>query len=176
MVIALAFVDQECHTILSDSRQAVRNYAKGRIAANGGRHSDPTGRPRREDSNQVVPGARRRSVGENANRNETAHARARGLTDRAEGNGRPLWFSAEDRMTKAFRPARRLLSPPCKGLSRSQAVLFRQLQTTMLPSAALLHRMYPKSHPDDKCRALRRETATFEQMLWDCSKHPSEAN
>nr|XP_050052353.2 uncharacterized protein LOC126548244 isoform X1 [Dermacentor andersoni] len=44
----------------------------------------------------------------------------------------------------------------------------RQLQTRTLPSPVLLHRMYPES--------CCRETATFEHILWDCSKHPSEAN
>ncbi|XP_077540997.1 uncharacterized protein LOC144153218 [Haemaphysalis longicornis] len=182
IAIALAIVDQECHTILTDSRQAVRNYAKGRIASTAAgilsRQADRDKRIRIK----WFPAHAGAASEKNANHNETAHARARGLTDRAQGDGLPLWFSAKDRMTsyneltKAFRLARRLLPPPCKGLSRSQAVLFRQLQTRTLPSPALLHRMYPESHPDDKCRVCRRETATFEHMLWDCSKHPSEAN
>lgn len=182
VAIALAIADRDCHTVLCDSRQAVRNYAKSMISKEAVRILQST----KNDggSKQVrikwFPAHAGEASDRNANHNETAHAEARALTDRASTDW-PLWFSTKDRMTdyneitKAFRLARRTLPPPCSGLSREQAVLFRQLQTGSLPSPLLMHRMYPEAHPTDKCRVCRRETAGFAHMLWDCIKYPEES-
>lgn len=170
IAIALTIADRDCQTVLSDSRQAVRNFSKGRIAPAAVRILQEA-KGNKKVRIKWFPAHASEASERNANRNETAHARARALTDRAHG-GRPLWFSTRDGMTNCneittvSRLNRRLLPRPCTGLSRSQAVVFRKLQTGTLPSPALLHRMYPESHPNDNwCKTCRRETATFARML-----------
>ncbi|XP_077558179.1 uncharacterized protein LOC144173794, partial [Haemaphysalis longicornis] len=111
----------------------------------------------------------------NDNHNERAHAEARALTDRTSA-GLPTWFNTKDRMTeyseitKAFHLAHRTLPPPCPGLSREQAVLFRQLQTGSLPIPSLMHPMCPEMHPTDMCKVCRGMTASFTHILWNCTK------
>lgn len=99
IAIALAIVTRECHMILSDSRQAVRNYAKGRIAPTSARVLLRQAYRDKRTRIKWFPEHAGQASEKHANRNETAHARARGLTDRAQGNGCPLCFSAKDRMT-----------------------------------------------------------------------------
>lgn len=181
IAIALAIVDPGCRTVLSDSRQAVKNYARGRISPAAARILHQKTESDRCVRIKWFPAHAGKVSENNDNRNETAHSRARELTDRAVGACERLWFSTRDRMTsfheitKAYRMARRTLPPPCKGLSREQAVIYRQLQTRTIPSPALKHKMYPEAHPDDKCRVCRKEVATLEHIVWDCINFPTES-
>lgn len=181
MAIALALADQGCTTVLSDSRQAVRNYAKGEISPKAARILERADLHNRKHITWFP--AHEGKVSEtNENRNESAHVAARALSLRA-GNEQAtqLWFSTKDRLvnyqeiTKAYRLARRTLPPPSDKLDRAQAVIFRQLQTGTLLTPLLLHRQYPDAYPDSKCRVCRRETATLTHMLWNCNEHPEEA-
>lgn len=183
IAVALALTDPACKTVLCDSRQAIRNFAKGRISPRAARilrtrqvHPEPGAQTRL----QWFPAHMGEVSEKHRNGNETAHARARELTNRA-GDGRPL-FSTKDRMTsyneitKAFRLARRIFPPPSDKLDRAQAVAFRQLQTRTYPNPAHYHRMYPELYRTNTCKICRKEVATLAHMLWDCTKDPRGAN
>ncbi|KAG0412900.1 hypothetical protein HPB47_009963 [Ixodes persulcatus] len=166
VAIALAIADADCHTVLSDSRQAVRNFSKSQICREAERVLRAVNLQDRKVRIKWFPAHAGDASERNDNHNETAHAAARALTNRAPATDRPTWFEAKDRMTdynditKAYRLARRTLPPPHPRLSRAEAVLLRQLQTGSLPSLGLMHRM---------------ETADHTHILWDCIKHPEEA-
>ncbi|XP_077564790.1 uncharacterized protein LOC144180295 [Haemaphysalis longicornis] len=183
VAIALAITDAGCQSVISDSRTAVRNYAKGRIckeALQVLRNACLEGA--RTVRVKWIPAHAGKDVSsKNANHNETAHAEARALTNRAPATDRPTWFGAKDRMTdyseitKAYRLARRTFPPPDPGLSRAEAVLLRQLQTGSLPTPALMHRMYPEAYPTAMCQLCCRETADQKHILWNCVTSPMEA-
>ncbi|KAM7315618.1 hypothetical protein ISCGN_005401 [Ixodes scapularis] len=183
IAVALALTDPSSKTVLCDSRQVIRNFAKGRISPRAARiisqrqvHRGP------EPPTRLLwfPAHVGEVSEEHRNGNETAHARARELTNRT-GDGRP-WYSSKDRMTsyneitKAFRLARRTLPPPSDKLDRAQAVAFRQLQTRTYPNPAQYHRMFPEIYTTNTCKVCRKEVATLTHMLWDCTKDPHAAN
>ncbi|XP_075535920.1 uncharacterized protein LOC142571447 [Dermacentor variabilis] len=181
VAIALAIADADCHTVLSDSRQAVRNFAKGQICREAERVLRAVKVKERKVRLKWFPAHAGDASGRNENHNETAHAVARALTNRAPATDRPTWFGTRDRMTdyseitKAYRLARRTLPPPHPRLSRAEAVVLRQLQTGSLPSPRLMNRMYPETYPTDMCRVCRRETADYTHILWDCVKYPEDS-
>lgn len=181
VVIALAIKDPGCRTVLSDSRQAIRNFARGRVSAAATKILNEIPRHRERARIKWFPAHAGEVSHTNANHNETAHARARELTDRAGSSGDHLWFSTRDRMTsfneitKAYRLARRTLPPPCKGLSREQAVKYRQLQTRTVMSPAFMHKIFPEAHPDGTCRVCRNAPATLEHIVWDCLNFPEDS-
>ncbi|KAG0425660.1 hypothetical protein HPB47_027174 [Ixodes persulcatus] len=158
MAIALAIADADCHTVLSDSRQAVRNFSKGQICREAERVLRAVNLQDRKVKIKWFPAHAGDASERNDNHNETAHAAARALTNRATAIDRPTWFEAKARMTdynditKAYRMARRTLPPPHPRLSRAEAVLLRQLQTGSLPSPGLMHRMYPETYPTDRSK------------------------
>ncbi|CAN7939139.1 unnamed protein product [Ixodes hexagonus] len=160
IAVALALTDPACKTVLCDSRQAIRNFAKGRISPRAARIIS---------QRQWFPAHIGQVSEKHRNGNETAHARARELTDRA-GDGRP-WYSTKDRMTsyneitKAFRLARRTFSPPNDKLDRAQAVALRQLQTCTYPNPAQYHRMFPEIYTTNTCKVCHKEVATLTHML-----------
>ncbi|KAG0428274.1 hypothetical protein HPB47_024724 [Ixodes persulcatus] len=183
IAVALSLTDPACKTVLCDSRQVIRNFAKGRISLRAARiisqrqvHREP------EPPTRLLwfPAHVGEVSEEHRNGNETAHARARELTNRT-GDGRP-WYSNKDRMTsyneitKAFRLARRTLPPPSDKLDRAQAVALRQLQTRTYPNPAQYHRMFPEIYTTNTCKVCRKEVATLTHMLWDCTKDPHGAN
>ncbi|KAG0429924.1 hypothetical protein HPB47_023165, partial [Ixodes persulcatus] len=183
IAVALALTDPACKTVLCDSRQVIRNFAKGQISLRAARiisqhqvHREP------EPPTRLLwfPAHVGEVSEEHRNSNETAHARARELTNRT-GDGRP-WYSSKDRMTsyneitKAFCLARRTLPPPSDKLDRAQAVALRQLQTRTYPNPAQYHRMFPEIYTTSTCKVCRKEVATLTHMLWDCTKDPQGAN
>lgn len=181
VAVALALKDLGCTTVLSDSRQAVRNFARGRVSR--AAEKILRGAPTIVEKKKIkwFPAHAGEVSDVSANHNETAHARARELTGRAGPSGERPWHSTRDRMTgykeitQAYRLARRTLPPPCKGLSREQAVVYRQLQTRTIMSPSLMHKMFPETHPDDTCRVCRKATATLEHIVWDCLNFPEES-
>ncbi|XP_050051467.1 uncharacterized protein [Dermacentor andersoni] len=179
--VAIALADADCHTVLSDSRQAVGNFAKGQIC----REAESILPAVKLEEGKVrlkwFPAHAGDASKRNENHNETAHAAARALTNRAPATDRLTWFGTKDRMTdyneimKAYCLARRNLPTPHTKLSRAEAVVLRQLQTRSLPSPRLMNRMYPETYPTYMCRVCRRETADYTHILWDCVKYPEEA-
>nr|XP_050028015.1 uncharacterized protein LOC126523445 [Dermacentor andersoni] len=182
VAIALAVADADCHTVLSDSRQAVRNFAKGKICSEAERVLRAAKLQDRKVRLKWFPAHAGDAPERNENHNETAHAAARALTNRAPETDRPTWFGTKHRMTdyneitKAYRLAPRTLPPPHPRLSRAEAVLLRQLQPGSLPSPELMHRMYPETYPTDQYRVCRWETADYTHILWGCVEIPEEAN
>lgn len=182
VAVALALTDRTCTTVLCDSRQAVRNFSKGwisqralRILRNGQAFRATDFQTRI----QWFPAHMGEVSETHRNRNETAHAMARELANRA-GDRRP-WESNKERLTsyneitKAFYLARRTFPPPNEKLNRAQATAFRQLQTCTYPNPAQYHRFYPGVYPTDICKVCRIESATLTHMLWDCKQNPNGA-
>ncbi|KAG0417965.1 hypothetical protein HPB47_005241 [Ixodes persulcatus] len=79
VAIALAIADADCHTVLSDSRQAVRKFTKGQIC----RETKPVLRAVKLQDRKVrikwFPAHAGDASERNDNHNETAHAAARAL-------------------------------------------------------------------------------------------------
>ncbi|KAG0442334.1 hypothetical protein HPB47_015735 [Ixodes persulcatus] len=92
VAIALAIADTDCHTVLSDSRQAVRKFTKGQIC----RETEPVLRAvklqDRKGRIKWFPAHAGDASERNDNHNETAHAAARALTNRAPATDRPTWL------------------------------------------------------------------------------------
>ncbi|KAH7973967.1 hypothetical protein HPB49_007910 [Dermacentor silvarum] len=122
----------------------------------------------------------------NANHNEADNAAAQGLTNRAAANtaDSECWwrYSAEDNMTtfneivKWYRLNRQTMSPPHPGLTRKEAVLYRQLQTGSLLTPVLAKHVCPSVYTSDVCRLCAKESATAAHIIWDCSINLREAS
>lgn len=119
----VAIANPESTTILSDSRTAVRNYARGRVSSEAARIL----RAIKLESHCVAikwfPAHMGEDVSErgNANDNETANAVVRGLTNRAAATGAvdPTWWcetkdntNTYNEITKWYRHERRTTPPP----------------------------------------------------------------
>ncbi|XP_077498683.1 uncharacterized protein LOC144109760 [Amblyomma americanum] len=185
VAIALAIADPGCQTVLCDSRSAVRNYAKGKVCGEAVCVLCSTDLQREERYVRLrwFPAHAGNDASEkHANHNEAAHAVARALSHRAAATDRPTWCSAKDHMTtfneltQFYRLARRTFPPPHPGLSRAEAVLFRQLQTGSLPTPVLMTHLYPNLYESYVCRVCQRERAPLTHILWDCTKFPDEAS
>ncbi|KAH6934395.1 hypothetical protein HPB50_024125 [Hyalomma asiaticum] len=120
----------------------------------------------------------------NANHNETANGAARGFTNRAAqpaDSTEEWWCEAKDRMTeysevlKWYRPGRRTVPPPHHGLTRSEAVTYRQLPTGSLPTPMLMKHVCSSVYVSDLCRVCKSERATAAHILWDCVQNLREA-
>ncbi|XP_077548095.1 uncharacterized protein LOC144160815 [Haemaphysalis longicornis] len=189
VAIALAIADPACTTVLCDARTAVRNYARGRVcreAARVLRTVDLAGE-RRCVAIKWFPAHVGIDVSDrgNTNHNETANAVARGLTNRAaaaEADQSWWWRETKDSMTtyteivKWYRLSRRKVPPPHPGLTREEAVIYRQLQTGSLPTPVLMRHVCPSVYESDLCRVCQKERATAAHILWDCAKNPREAS
>ncbi|XP_072145050.1 uncharacterized protein [Dermacentor andersoni] len=190
VAIALAVSDPGCTTVLCDSRTAVKNYAKGMVCSEAARilrKAEDIGR-----TSAVVikwfPAHMGSDVSErgNVNHNETANSAARGLTNRAAAStaDSECWsrFSAKDKMTtfneivKWYRLNRQTMPPPHPGLTRKEAVLYRQLQTGSLLTPVLAKHVCPSVYASDVCRLCAKERATAAHILWDCRINPQEAS
>ncbi|XP_072142785.1 uncharacterized protein [Dermacentor andersoni] len=187
VAIALAIADPECTTVLCDSRTAVKNYARARVcgeAASVLRVVDLA-----SESRCVMikwfPAHMGSDVSDrgNANHNETVNAAARGLTNRAAATTADpsWWWETKDKMTsyneivKWYRLERRTMPPPHPGLTRKEAVLYRQLQTGSLFTPVLMRHVCRSVYESDLCCVCRKERATAAHILWDCAKNPHEA-
>lgn len=128
LAITLHIADGECHTMLTDSRTAVRNYTKGRICEEAARvlrgvkfHEE------RKVRIKWFPAHAGKCASAARNHNETAHATARAITNHAPTTDRPAWFVVKDCMTnyseitKTHRLVRTVLPPPHPRLSRAEA-------------------------------------------------------
>lgn len=183
VAVALALTDTTCTTVICDSRQAIRNFAKGWISRRAARilRNSQVHRAVECQTRLIWFPAHMGEVSETQrNLNETAHAKARELTNRT--GDRRLWGNTKDRLTsyneitKAFCLARRTFPPPSDKLNRTQAAALRQLQTYTYPNPAQCNRLYPSTYPTNICKVCHTEVATLNHMLWDCDKNPEGAN
>lgn len=187
VAIALAIADPKCTTVLSDSRTAVMNYARNNVCSVAARVL--RGACDGAVSIKWFPAHMGPSVSckGNANHNETANAVARGLANRAaavsaEPSEWQLFNISKDPMTayndvvKWYRLSRRTMPPPHPGLTRSEAVLYRQLQTGSLLTPVLAKHICPEVYESDVCRLCAKERATAAHILWNCELYPYEAS
>ncbi|XP_077557974.1 uncharacterized protein LOC144173402 [Haemaphysalis longicornis] len=183
VAIALAISEAECRTVLSDSRNAVRNFAKGRVCAPA---AAIIGKLKLQDRGSTIRikwfPAHAGECTSSPNHNETAHSAARALTLRSPESDRSVWwFETKDRMTsysevtKCYRLARRTMPPPHPALSREEAVILRQIQTGSLPAPAVLHVLHPELYPSGMCSVCAVGLADQWHIMWDCARFPTEA-
>ncbi|CAN7998246.1 unnamed protein product [Ixodes hexagonus] len=176
--IALALVAApDAGVIISDSQAAVRGFARGRVS----REVVRILQTRYGDGGVLlllIPA----HAGVPLAGNEAAHAAARGLTRRAatesmaasapesgamatagedvtseeqqlqpEGSWGDRLTTFRD-LTQHYRLSRRKYPPPHNKLNRTEAVIWRLLQTHNYPSRATLRHCYPSLYPTDACK------------------------
>uniref|UniRef100_A0A1E1XV07 Putative tick transposon n=1 Tax=Amblyomma sculptum TaxID=1581419 RepID=A0A1E1XV07_AMBSC len=170
--IALAIATTPADIIFSDSKTAIRNFARGHITSTSLRILQNTRLPIREVELIWVP-AHSSNPGD-----EAAHAQARGFVDRAVSVPSDPNFTRDGLISfhdiaHHFRLERRAYPPPHKSLSKAQEVTWRRLQTRSLLNPALLALMYPGQY-DPNCRKCG-ERATYDHILWNCADDPPPA-
>ncbi|KAG0445105.1 hypothetical protein HPB47_022653 [Ixodes persulcatus] len=180
--IALALTATPCpKVIVSDSKAAILNFAKGYISAPAKiiLRAKPLNSFESNVSLIWTP-AHAGLCG-----NELAHSTARGYTVRAG------WTQSLDRgarsarerlvgfydITSHYRLSRRLYPPATQALSREESVMWRQLQTHSFPGPLVLSHIYPSLYNPTCIFCSAR--ATLSHILWECpsfhlSPFPSE--
>lgn len=173
VAIALAISDQDCQVVVTDSRTAIKNYAKGRLSVEACRIIKNLKRSPDNKVKLVWFPAHMGDVSPHlTNFNEVAHSVARGLANRVgeshgEDGGRDRLTTFND-ITKAFYLARRTFPPPSDKLCRAQAVAWRQLQTNTYPNPLQYNRIYPDIYNTNICKICTTAVATLKHMLWEC--------
>lgn len=187
VAIALAIADPSTTTVLSDSRTAVRNYAKNRLCKAAASILCRAASNERAVTIKWFPAHMGPDVSTkgNDNHNETANAVARAFTFRATADLAGLRWKpfdiSKDTMTsfndivKWYRNARRTRPPPHPGLTREEAVIYRQLQTGSLLTPVIAKYVCPQVYESDVCRLCKEERATMAHILWNCQENPREA-
>lgn len=155
-------------TIISDSKAAILNYAKGYV-------STPAqailrtlkAQPLESAVSLVWTPAHSGLCG-----NELAHSTARGFTTRAEGaqlrtaeirSARDSLVTFHD-ITSHFRLTRRIYPPAAPVLSREESIMWRQLQTHSFPCPLILSHIYPPLYTPN-C-SFCEQRATLSHILW----------
>ncbi|XP_077543351.1 uncharacterized protein LOC144155642 [Haemaphysalis longicornis] len=190
VAIALALTNPQCTTILSDSRSAIANFAKDKVCTSAVRVVQCCA-----VNSESVPATHIRwfpahmngstDGSGHPNRNETADAAARALTNRAapprisqaerqqDSDQEPLVTYAE--ILQWYRLGRQLRPPPHPKLTRAEAVLYRQLQTNSVITPVLAQYVCPEVYESVLCSVCAKTNATLAHLLWDCELNPVEA-
>ncbi|KAH7959096.1 hypothetical protein HPB49_008244 [Dermacentor silvarum] len=185
--IALATGWPGTRTVLSDSKQAIKNFVRDVVwrgterlvrsivasRAACGAAAGPT------IALKWFPAHMGRQLAPDIeNRNEEADAVARDLITCRTAAARPPETSGEEReedldpltdyggILAAYREARRAFPPPHHELSRAEAVQLRQLQTECVLTPALARHVCPDMFVDAKCSVCERELATLRHIMW----------
>lgn len=167
--IALALTNSQARVIVSDSKAAIGNFAKGRISpiSFGILKNYPKNR---QDVELVWVPAHTSNPG-----NEAAHDKARGSIGRAVDDNSDVGLTGDGlntyhEITQHYRLERLTFPPPHKNLTKEQELLWRQLQTKTLPNPAVLSHAYPDRFKPDcsKCGG----KATVDHIFWDCPADP----
>lgn len=216
VAIALALTHPQCTTILSDSRSAIANYAKNTVcesAVNTVKHSavkcgavsDRAGQCRAVQCGAATtatsqpatpatyirwfPAHTSTGTGIYPNRNETADAAARELTNReapprcssssshlADGEPEPEQepLVSYGEILQWYRLGRRSRPPPHPRLTRAEAVLYRQLQTNSVITPVLARHVCPEVYESVVCSECAQTNATLAHLLWGCDRHVPE--
>lgn len=136
----LALAHPGCTTVLSDSRTAVRNYTRGSVCMAAVRVLRAVNPTDRAGTIKWFPAHMGRDVSARGNANH--NKAARGFTYRPAqpaDSTKEWWCEAKDRMTEYsevlnwYRLGRRTMPPPHPGLTRNEAVTFRQLRLGCYP-------------------------------------------
>ncbi|KAH7953615.1 hypothetical protein HPB49_010600 [Dermacentor silvarum] len=163
-------------TILSDSRTAIANFARGSVGTPAAsllpKTKSTTTHLRWFPAHVgVIPGGA-------ANRNEEADVVARELAYRA-APPRPSEADEADFLDPDplldyggilvwYREGRRALPGPHPRLGRREGVLLRQLQTGTVLTPALARHVCPGLFESATCSVCARELATLAHVLWGC--------
>ncbi|KAG0429431.1 hypothetical protein HPB47_023647 [Ixodes persulcatus] len=196
VALALVHAGPLSTTITSDSKTAVRNFARGRVCAVTERilRSFKPGSDRTRHRLVWVPA---HSTHEG---NKTAHATAtRATSFRMPAGTLPSSLSGVDEaashhlsmskdcltvfqeILQHYRLERRVYPPPDKSLTKFQALRWRQLQTSTLPCPAFLRHIYPTVFdgkcarcppPDPADGGTGPTKATIAHLFWECPFDP----
>lgn len=156
-------------TIITDSQQACRNYAKGQIyKAAAAVLRKGTNLPK---VTLIWAPGHAGLLG-----NERAHEVARGLHFRAgerprEENEQEPVERRYSELLAYYRQARQSFPSP-NGLTRKQGVIWRQLQTDTFPHIARLHKFYPQKYPSHLCPWCKQLPAKLAHVTWTCPELP----
>lgn len=171
-------------TILSDSKTAIRNFARGVVWKTAAKIAETGTAPIRSTvALKWFPAHAGRELATNiGNRNEEADAAARELAKcravaeapsdpseqdhNEEEDAEPITDYGE--VLRWYRDQRQAFPPPHRELSRAEAVRFRQLQTETVLTPALARHMCPDLFEDATCSVCKRETATLSHLMWGC--------
>lgn len=174
VAIALAIAGTSATIIISDSKTALRNYARGRIS---------TIAAKIIQSKPIIPSRHIRLVWTPAHSslpgNEMAHEAARGFCYQAdfENDNVPSSTGGRDRLvtyreiTQHYRLGRRKLPAAHRTLNRRQSVAWRRIQSNTFPHPALCHRNFPDTYTG-QCRWCGAAAATLPHMVWACPSKP----
>lgn len=192
MAIAAAVGLPGTRTVLSDSKTAVRNFARGVVWSGTARLAESleASRAARQDRAKTIvikwfPAHAGRELAPNiCNRNEEADAAARDLATCRAAADRPPHLVDDDEEDKEeeakplvdyggvlrwHRDQRRTFPPPHRELSRAEATKFRQLQTETVLTPALARHVCPELYESATCSVCELETATLAHIMWGCN-------
>lgn len=171
--ISLAIASTQAKVIVSDSKTAIRNFAKGRISNIALKILNSNGTTNIRNIQLVWAPAHSGLPG-----NENAHQLARGLADQASTNEttEPLTFRTADRdrmvtyseILDHYRKGRLYYPEAHKTLNKQQATAWRRIQTGMYANP-VLHSYYYPGIQDDKCKHCKQR-ADLKHIIWSCSK------
>lgn len=200
--IALAATARGCTTVLSDSREAIANFARNQVCANAVRVCGAL------DSRTPITlrwfPAHMGSVGPVRNRNEDADRAARALTGRPVGprasspraakendDARDNDDNEEDEEVEEQEPApittyggvlewhreqRKRYPAPHPDLTRQEATLLRQLQVGATWTPVWAVHVTPEQFITDQCAVCGAARATMTHMMWECKDADAETN
>lgn len=174
VAIALAMVaSSKTKVIVSDSKSAILNYARGCISPEAFRILKSGLTMERDGRIQLIWAPAHSGLAGN----ECAHDAARGFTDRADvetpdTEAHSIRRSGRDRLVfyrdivDHYRLERAKYPAPDKTLSKWQSVAWRRLQTDCFPNPVAYSRCYPGTY-SDKCKACG-DRADLHHMVWSC--------
>ncbi|KAG0434355.1 hypothetical protein HPB47_019163 [Ixodes persulcatus] len=164
VAIALAASLPTTTTILSDSMQALRNCAKGRVS----RQARGILRPNKKIDLIWCPAHEEGNV--------TADETALALIDRADLFTARYEAREFGETLRNFRKVRQALPNPHPNLTREEAVVFRQLPTEHMVTPVMSKHIMPEVYKHDTCKLCKSTRATLYQIAWDCTRRPTEAS
>ncbi|XP_075529782.1 uncharacterized protein LOC142563125 [Dermacentor variabilis] len=169
VAIALACVGTKASYIISDSKTAIHNYGKGRIAPEAIRVL--TGKKIDRKISLVWAPAHTSVPG-----NEAAHFLARDLYFRA-GTEPPACKELDERLQtyteiiENYKLQRRTVPPPDKELGNREARAWRRLQAGNYINPVWASHVLKDEDIDDKCKRCG-ERGTLDHIIWQCVDSP----
>ncbi|XP_077508166.1 uncharacterized protein LOC144119414 [Amblyomma americanum] len=169
LAIALACVGTKATTILSDSKTAVRNFAKGRISEEAKHVLEA--RPIERNIEIIWIPAHESIAG-----NEAAHELARALYHRAAAE-QPSRIDMKDglisyhEITEHYKLSRRVYPPPDRSLGTEEAIAWRRLQGGNHISPFWVYITISKEENDQYCITCG-ERGTLDHVIWECAGSP----
>ncbi|KAG0427693.1 hypothetical protein HPB47_025278 [Ixodes persulcatus] len=169
--IALAVASTKAKIIISDSKTAIQNFAKGCISTKALKNLRTYG-----DYHQQRQGGTIQIIWAHAHPslpgNEAAHTVARGLTRRASEPAQPAtrgdhMFTYPE-ITNHYRLGRARYPPAQPELTKKQAVAWRLLQTNMYLNPVACSRFYPGQF-ENTCKICKKKE-DLTHILFACSR------